>query len=308
MNKSPQISIIIPIYNSEKYLSRCIESILNQKYNNYEIILINDGSKDSSGTIGDQYAQKYSNIKIIHQENKGVSCARNIGLKYAIGQYICFIDSDDWIDQKYLSNFQFESDFCIQGYITHHNHEIEISYKPLILNKNVGPELIKRGIQTAPWGKLFKREIIEKYHIIFPENISYGEDSVFIYRYLTHCVNAIVVTGSYYHYGVYSNSLGHKKYPQKELIEMFKLQYEYLNQLFATQQNNYLHYKTLLCISEMIKNYQLSYSNINSEPFLLNIRNKHLHIGEKILLIYPYLFNKYVHFYSKVTNCFNDKL
>lgn len=310
MKALPTISIIIPIYNSEKYISRCLDSILEQDFTNYEIILIDDGSQDLSGAICSQYTQKHNNIKFLSQENTGVSGARNLGLKYAQGQYICFIDSDDWIEKKYLNNFQFGYDFCIQGYIVNTDQEFKISYTPLCLNQNTGSEIVKRGLQTAPWAKLFKREIIEKHSITFPENISYGEDSIFIYKYLTYCRTAVVVSGSYYHYIVYPNSLGHKKYPQKDLIEMFQLQYVQLCKLFKPSINpfNYLHYKTLLTLSELIRIYKLKYTDITNELFLNEIKDKYLHIEDRVLLRFPNIFNVYVKFYSKIRKFFNKKL
>lgn len=310
MKASPTISIIIPIYNSEKYISRCLDSILEQEFTDYEVILIDDGSQDSSEVICAQYAQKHKNIKLLHQENTGVSGARNLGLKYAQGKYVCFIDSDDWIEKKYLNNFQLGYDFCIQGYTVKTNQELKISYTPLCLNQNTGPEIVTRRLQTAPWAKLFKREIIEKYSITFPEHISYGEDSIFIYKYLTYCRTAVVVAGSYYHYIVYPNSLGHKKYPQKDLIEMFRLQYIQLCKLFklSTNSSSYLHYKTLLTLSELIRTYNLTYADITNDLFLSEIKDKYLHIEDKVLLRVPGIFNRYVKFYSKTKRLFDKKL
>ena len=97
-----RFSIIVPVYNVEKYLSTCVESILSQTFNNWELILINDGSTDYSGIICDEYKKKDTRIKVFHTENKGVSAARNIGLKNAIGEWIAFIDSDDYMEKNWL--------------------------------------------------------------------------------------------------------------------------------------------------------------------------------------------------------------
>ena len=96
------ISVIVPVYNVEKYLNKCIDSIINQTYKNLEIILVDDGSQDSSGKICDEYTKKDNRIKVIHKENGGVSSARNIGLNNATGEWIAFIDADDWVDEEYL--------------------------------------------------------------------------------------------------------------------------------------------------------------------------------------------------------------
>ena len=106
------ISIIIPVYNVEKYLAKCIDSILNQAFTDWELILIDDGSVDQSGKICDEYACKDNRIKVTHKKNEGVSKARNTGITLAKGEYICFIDSDDWIDVNYLQNFKIQEQQC----------------------------------------------------------------------------------------------------------------------------------------------------------------------------------------------------
>ena len=99
----PQISIIVPVYNSEKYLGACIDSILSQSFRDIELILVDDGSRDSSPRICDDYAQKDGRVKVIHKANGGVSAARNDGLDIAKGEYVTFIDSDDWVEREFLS-------------------------------------------------------------------------------------------------------------------------------------------------------------------------------------------------------------
>ena len=122
----PKVSIIVPIYNSETHLSRCIDSILAQTYSDFELILVNDGSIDNSGKICDEYAQKDSRIIVIHKENGGTSSARNIGLEKSHGEYITFVDSDDTIYPNYLCTFSYNADFEVAGLETIGNKE-EIS-------------------------------------------------------------------------------------------------------------------------------------------------------------------------------------
>ena len=109
----PQISIIVPVYNSEKYLGACIDSILSQSFRDIELILVDDGSRDSSSRICDDYAQKDGRVKVIHKANGGVSAARNDGLDIAKGEYITFIDSDDWVEREYLSTLSNYRDYDI---------------------------------------------------------------------------------------------------------------------------------------------------------------------------------------------------
>lgn len=101
-------SIIIPVYNVEKYIKRCLDSVATQTFQDFEVIIVDDGSKDDSGRIVDEYAAKYSNFKAIHQENKGLSAARNVGIQAANSEYICFVDSDDYIDKEFLEIFHHE--------------------------------------------------------------------------------------------------------------------------------------------------------------------------------------------------------
>ena len=122
MNR-PSISIIIPVYNSAKYLERCLDSILAQTFTFKELILVNDGSKDSSGEICDKYSLKDTRISVYHNQNMGASAARNFGLEKATGDYISFIDSDDWIEPTFYENFFGKMDFLydiyFQNYILH---------------------------------------------------------------------------------------------------------------------------------------------------------------------------------------------
>lgn len=103
MQDMPLVSVIIPVYKTERYLHRCIDSLVNQDYKNIEIILIDDGSPDHCGNICDEYAKKDKRIRVIHQENQGISVARNAGIKKSCGEYICFVDSDDYVDIHLLS-------------------------------------------------------------------------------------------------------------------------------------------------------------------------------------------------------------
>lgn len=153
----PYISVVVPIYNVEKYLRRCIESILNQDYTDFELILVNDGSTDSSKNICDEYETRYTNIKVIHKENGGLSSARLAGFKSAKGELICFIDSDDYIDQSYLSKmsepFKDASiELSICGYATDNNNEISKHKLPyssdIISNRDIAENYILPLIST----------------------------------------------------------------------------------------------------------------------------------------------------------------
>ena len=105
MNITPKISVIVPVYNAEKYLHRCIDSILSQTFTDFELLLIDDGSKDGSGAICDEYAAKDNRVRVFHKENGGVSSARNLGLDNACGEWVTFVDADDYVRPSYLATY-----------------------------------------------------------------------------------------------------------------------------------------------------------------------------------------------------------
>ena len=139
MNKNPKISIIVPVYNAEQYLRRCIDSILNQSFTDFELILIDDGSKDKSSDICDEYAAKDSRVRIFHKENGGVSSARNVGLDNSCGEWVAFVDADDEIEDGYLNiRKSFENSDVIQKpyIIVNNNNETKINIQNSRLLKN----------------------------------------------------------------------------------------------------------------------------------------------------------------------------
>lgn len=191
------ISIIVPVYKVEQYLPSCIRSILRQTYRDFELILVDDGSPDSSGAICDEFAEKDSRIYVIHQANGGVSRARNVGIEAAQGQWVCFVDADDLVTPGYLAAFlptascEFEADIVVQGAIGFFGKKIRNKFVfnaySGTINQCLTEELI--GMRT-PWGKLFRLDIIRRNKLKFAEGVPYGEDTIFYYQYLL-CVNNI---------------------------------------------------------------------------------------------------------------------
>lgn len=203
------ISIIIPVYKTEKYLHRCIGSILTQTCNDWELLLIDDGSPDKSGEICDEYAKNDERIKVIHKKNGGVSSARNAGLDVARGQWVVFVDSDDWCEENYLCDFLntknilHEDCVVLQGRINEVDGKVvdnlvlkECSYK------NVSEAMLENDLLTfgAPYCKLYSNILIQKYGIRFPEGYSYGEDTTFFFRVLSVVKEVITTSKCNYHY------------------------------------------------------------------------------------------------------------
>ena len=200
-------SIIVPVYNVEPYLRRCVNSILKQSLSDFECILINDGSTDKSGEICDEFARLDPRILVIHSENRGVSAARNLGLERASGEYIVFVDSDDWIGEKYLQDLTgSEADyFCESFFICDENEKIEKEFKLTIsnfiaLDKEMMISILKTGAARYPFSKRFKSDIIQKGSVRFDESIVNSEDTLFIVDYLLYCKDAEFFNASNYYY------------------------------------------------------------------------------------------------------------
>ncbi len=215
--KDLKVSIIVPIYNSEKYLDKCIQSILSQTYQNFELILVDDGSPDDSGNICDRYKKKDERIVVIHKENGGVSSARNAGLDICRGEYVTFIDSDDYVNDTYLENFKLNepADLKIQGAVRV-NEEKRVEDK-LGDNRIRGiPKILKLYKECAENGhdqlynscaKLYSKSIIEKLHLRFLCGLHCGEDALFNLQFLCHCNHVVTLSACCYIYQISHSTL-----------------------------------------------------------------------------------------------------
>ncbi len=187
-----KVSVVIPIYLSEQYLPRCLDSLLAQSFSDFELILVDDGSPDQCGRICDEYASKDNRVVVIHQLNAGVSTARNCGLSKASGEYIVFVDSDDWVKPDYISDLiASEADFVSHSFVTLDENDTQI--KQIDFQNEtveVTPEsilsLLSSGVLGYTFSKRFSRKIIEENKIRFIEEIDHTEDTLFIIDYLRH--------------------------------------------------------------------------------------------------------------------------
>lgn len=221
------ISVIIPVYNVECYLPRCIESVLEQSYSNFELLLINDGSTDASGDICDDYSQRDHRIRVFHTDNKGVSAARNLGIEKAIYKWICFVDSDDWLEKDYIQNF-FNVDIALERVLVSQGILFDyisytktfFSYNDIMLQGDFSHEIVQYQLlhNGCPYAKLFNKEIIVKNSIQFNEKISMHEDHIFVFEYMM-CIDMIILnSGLSYHYMKQSAvSLSSKKHSSYSL-------------------------------------------------------------------------------------------
>lgn len=185
-----EYSIIVPVYKAENTIKRCVESILAQTYEKFEVILIDDGSPDRSGEICDEYSRKDSRVVVIHQKNKGVSAARNVGLQTSVGKYIVFVDSDDYIEEDALSQYNYFSDNLLISGVTYlsENGKVENIICDNAENFTLEDdsciiEYLKKWYAIQVWGKRYCREIIMDNELCFDENVDYGEDAIFNIQY-----------------------------------------------------------------------------------------------------------------------------
>ncbi|HAX57851.1 MAG TPA: hypothetical protein DCY08_10560 [Bacteroides stercoris] len=222
-NINIEIGIIIPIYNAQSTLHKCINSVLIQSYTNFKLILINDGSKDDSENICQQYAENDKRIIVYSQNNSGVSTARNKGIELCTSPYLCFIDADDYLDAHYLQNFvegivAFPNvDMVFQGINRiSTNHTEKIIPKAEIYPREKLLEGISDINQYSIFGyictKMYRTEIIKRNQLSFNKNISISEDRIFALQYLKYCNGLSVISSSAYNYILHNNGLtAHKR-------------------------------------------------------------------------------------------------
>ena len=227
------ISVIVPIYNSERFLEQCIQSVVNQTFYDFELILVVDGSTDNSQMICEEWAKKDPRIVVECQDNQGASAARNTGLSDAKGEYICFIDSDDWVESDFLEALVNETkkdrtELVISGYTCFYDERRETFHQSIhpfysFSNGDVGffIDYNKNNLLYGPCCKLYLREIIKKHHLQFDCNLSYGEDLVFNYQYLRFIDTIRNIPVCKYHY----NKRNHESLSTKKRNDLFQLQY-----------------------------------------------------------------------------------
>lgn len=213
-NKNIKLSIIVPVYNVEKYVNRCIDSILNQDYKNIELILVDDGSIDKSREICDSYKKDFR-VKVFHQQNQGVSSARNLGIEVSTGDYFLFLDADDWLTDNALSKIVCNSngaDLVMYGaynYIELENNSYKLTKRVDFSGKN-HPYLVRDKYKEifeksgVLWNKLIKREAISE--LRFDTNLRYGEDVLFLCKVLDNVKIAYIIPEEFYYY--YNNRSG----------------------------------------------------------------------------------------------------
>lgn len=241
---TPTVSIIVPVYNAEKTIGRCIESILNQEFTDFELLLVDDGSTDGSGILCDVYAEKDSRIRVVHKGNSGVSNSRNLAIDMANGTYLQFLDSDDWITPNATRTF-------VESAVAS-NADMVISDFYRVVDKRVSQKgsIDEEGFMSRPeyaehmmenpadfyygvlWNKLYRREIVDKYRLRMDPGISWCEDFMFNLEYIRHAERFYVVQLPLYYYVKTKGSLASQGMNISKTIKMKLMVFEYYNDFY----------------------------------------------------------------------------
>lgn len=211
----PKISVIVPVYKAEKYLHRCVDSILAQTFTDFEVLLIDDGSPDRSGEICDEYAQKDSRVRVFHKENGGVSSARQCGIDNAQGKYTIHADPDDWVEPNMLEELyakaeEDDADMVICDFFFHKQQIIYKKQTPKNLAvKSLLRQYLAQELHGSMWNKLIRKEVYITYNVNFNLNMTLWEDLYVICCMLQHPIKVAYLNNAYYHYdfSINDNSL-----------------------------------------------------------------------------------------------------
>lgn len=243
----PKISIIIPVYNTEQYLCKCLDSVRNQTFRDIEIICVDDGSTDKSSVILEEYARKDSRIRVLHKKNEGLVAARKSGIREAAGIYAGYVDSDDWIESdmyEYLYQTALTTGvdlvtcgYFLEGnYTTIHLDNIEEGLYPearmacLRDNTIYRLESKETGIRGGLWCKIFKTELLKRVQSSVPDEISIAEDKVCLLKYILECSSVYVLKKPLYHWCMRENSMSHES--KNSYLSKVQSVYDYLTILY----------------------------------------------------------------------------
>ena len=241
---NPSVSIIVPVYNARKTIARCIESIINQEFQDFELLLVNDGSKDDSGQICDSYAAQDKRIRVIHKDNSGVSDSRNMALDLAKGKYIQFLDSDDWITTDATNLFfraaeDHHCDMVISDFYRvvgqRVSHKGDIDDDAVMTREDYAAHMMENPADFyygVLWNKFFRREIIEQYHLRMDSSISWCEDFMFNLEYIRYAKVFYALHAPIYYYVKRKGSLASQGINISKTVKMKLNVFEYYNNFY----------------------------------------------------------------------------
>ena len=292
------ISTIVPVYNAEKYIDRCITSIIQQTYKNLDIILINDGSKDKSLEICNKYKKIDKRVRVFNKNNSGVSDTRNFGIEQAKGDYITFIDSDDYIDNDYIKNLveNFESNSYVRIANLNYSEEKVIENKEYNID-----DFVKKALEGkylfCVWGSLFEKKMV----VEFDKNTYYMEDSIFLMEYLKKCNKVkMIVSSAKYHYINNPNSITNNKYNVLNNVKAYFYSLEKINKITNFEYEDLIKSKKIIMLEK-----ECRFINTNREYKLIKndieVKKILMENNLKIKIIFSnYLFFKIYYFVRKI--------
>ena len=282
------VSILVPVYNSEKYLRQCLDSIVNQTYKDLQVVIVDDGSKDNSLSICREYADKYEFIEVYHQGNAGVASARNALLDKAKGDYTIFIDSDDWIEPDMIEGLlhyiaEYDLDIVICGSVSEYNDSataVDTSYcSPLIDNREeaVKKFILHKELNGSLWNKLVKTSLF--HNLRFAKDIWYGEDALMMWQVLQRVNRIGSMPTPYYHYRMNDASISHQTFGPQKMSG-----HQVWATIYADTCRDWPEYKRVaraaFAISDM---WLLFYAALDKYPFDKNISHFQRHVRENII-------------------------
>ena len=274
------ISIIVPIYNVQKYIKKCVQSLIDQDYTNIEIILVDDGSPDLSKEIIDEIAKHDNRVMCVHKNNGGVSSARNAGLERASGKYVTFVDGDDWVDNNYVSHLytiakEYDADIVMNENNYGLRKKDKDNFSTTISVNDAMKKIYYGDIFVAVWNKMYKRKIIVENSMTFDEKIWYGEGMLFNMQFLNLCQTVAVCCMSLYHQTFNPSSAMRNFKIKNNLcgIKSLELQKKYINSQDVLKAWKYHRYCFNLTIFNGIVQTNTKKDNLNLyKTCLRNIR------------------------------------
>jgi glycosyltransferase involved in cell wall biosynthesis len=306
------LSIIVPVYNIHEYLPKCIESIIHQKYDDFECILVDDGSIDGSGEICDKYASICEKIKVIHKENGGLVSARKAGIKKSIGEYIAFVDGDDWIEPDIYSSMisylkQYDCEVAVSGYYNDDENFRRECYHNLLAGYydkerirkvrysiiNNG-EFFEWGIFPSLWDAVFKRNIIKNILLVEDEKICIGEDAAIMFYILLNADSFFILDKCLYHYRQRYGSLTTSNYDRDKIRHQMITLYNFTKKYIGSDKILQSQWKEFM-LFHMFQRADQLYEGINDLPYLFPFPK--VRYGSDIIIYGAGFYGKNMYFY-----------
>lgn len=300
--KNDLISIVVPVYNVEKYLEDCVESLLVQTYKNNEIILVDDGSSDNSALICDEYEKKYNTIKVIHKTNGGLSDARNTGLKKALGKYICFIDSDDVVAPNYIhalydaivaTNTMMSACPFVKFLDGENYKDLPITDSAVDIQKIDAEELMINiydgnysEISFVAWGKLYEKKMFKENDIEYPFG-RYYEDTFTTFRLFFAAGKISLINNTAYYYRIRENSIMTSGITEKKIMDAIASN-EYVADYFVNNNGNRKLISNVInyCLKDLLSTYYRDLNNVKGDK--KKCKDDLMRVYKKIYCEHPY--------------------